>query len=154
MGIYLLLKPNQSTLHGGFIAAITIIGLVIYMILHELTHGLTISLLSKTKSTYTIRFPFLITGTKAYLNKKSFIIVCFSPSVLFGIIIGSILFFIPQDYFLSLFIILGYNFAGSSGDYYQIYIVMKTKRESLIQDDGEKTNIFQENVSMNSHSIT
>lgn len=144
MGIYLLLEAGKSTLHGGLIAVITIVGLVTYMILHELTHGLTISLLSKTKSKYAIRFPFLTTGTEAYLNKRSFIIVCLSPSVLFGLIIGILLFFIPQDYFLSLFTIFGLNFAGSSGDYYQTYIVMKTKRESLIKDDGEKTNIFQE----------
>ena len=95
MGIYLLLEAGKSTLHGGLIAVITIVGLITYMILHELTHGLTISLLSKTKSKYAIRFPFLTTGTEAYLNKRSFIIVCLSPSVLFGLIIGILLFFIP-----------------------------------------------------------
>lgn len=114
MGIYLLLEAGKSTLHGGLIAVITIVGLITYMILHELTHGLTISLLSKTKSKYAIRFSFLTTGTEAYLNKRSFIIVCLSPSVLFGLIIGILLFFIPQDYFLSLFTIFGLNFAGQA----------------------------------------
>ena len=75
----------NSEYHGLITAGITVFMVLVYMALHELTHGVFISILSKTKSTYKIRFPFLTTGTNAYLNKKSFIIICLAPSVIWGL---------------------------------------------------------------------
>ncbi|HBT59565.1 MAG TPA: hypothetical protein DEA45_01925, partial [Acholeplasmataceae bacterium] len=48
--IYLLLDKERSNIKGYLIAVLVIVALVIYMALHELTHGITIQLLSKTKS--------------------------------------------------------------------------------------------------------
>jgi len=135
------LKFN-SEYHGLITAGITIFMVLVYMALHELTHGVFISILSKTKSTYKLRFPFLTTGTNAYLNKKGFIIICLAPSVIWGIILGVVIVFIPDNFLLSLYILLGLNFAGSAGDYLQVYLVSRTANKSLIQDDGNKTNIY------------
>jgi hypothetical protein len=99
-------------------------------------------MLSKTKSRYKFRFPFLTTGTDAYLNKLSFITVCLAPSMLWGLILGILMFFIPQNYLLSLYIVLALNFAGSAGDYLQVVLVLKTPKDSLVKDDGTKTNIY------------
>lgn len=107
----------NSEYPGLLIAGITVTLVLIYMTLHELTHGIFISILSKTKSTYKFRFPFLTTGTHSYFNKKSFIIICLAPSILWGIIIGVSIIFIPNNLLLSLYILLGLNFAGSAGDY-------------------------------------
>jgi len=122
---------------------ITLALVLVYMSIHELTHGLLISLLSKTKSKYRIRFPFLTTGTDAFLNKKSFIIVCLGPSVIWGIVIIVSLFLVPQNLFLSFYILLVLNFAGSAGDYLQVHLVSKSSQLSLIKDDGTKTNIYE-----------
>jgi hypothetical protein len=131
-----------SSENNGTVALITILSVNIYMILHELTHGVSISMLSKTKSRYKFRFPFLTTGTDAYLNKLSFITVCLAPSMLWGLILGILMFFIPQNYLLSLYIVLALNFAGSAGDYLQVVLVLKTPKDSLVKDDGTKTNIY------------
>ena len=131
----------NSEYHGLLIAGITVTLVLIYMTLHELTHGIFISILSKTKSTYKFRFPFLTTGTHAYFNKKSFIIICLAPSILWGIVIGVSIMFIPNNLLLSLYILLGLNFAGSAGDYLQVFLISRTSKDSLIQDDGKITSI-------------
>lgn len=132
----------NSEYHGLLIAGFTMTLVLIYMTLHELTHGIFISLLSKTKSTYKFRFPFLTTGTHAYFNKKSFIIICLAPSILWGIVIGVSIKFTPNNLLLSLYILLGLNFAGSAGDYLQVFLISRTSIDSLIQDDGKVTSIY------------
>ena len=133
----------SSSLHGFVVAAITIGLVLVYMSLHELTHGVVLALLSKTPSRYAFRFPFLTTGSMSYYNKKSFILVCLAPSVLWGMILGLLLAVVPSDYRLILYIVLGLNLAGSAGDYLQVFLVCKTKPEGLIQDDGSITRIYQ-----------
>lgn len=143
IGLAFLIKIQLSSDYSGFITAGITIGLVlIYMFLHELTHGIFISLFSKSKSRYSFNFPFLTTGTDAYLNKKSFIIVCLAPSVLWGIVLGISFFLVPNHLMLSFYILLGLNFAGSAGDYLQTIIILKSQKDVLIKDDGSKTNIY------------
>jgi len=142
--VFLFKLSLSSTLNGLVVALVTVALVLVYMTLHELTHGVFISLLSKTKSKYSFRFPFLTTGTAAYLNKTSFIIVCLAPSVVWGIILGIVMLFIPNDLRLSFYILLGLNFAGSAGDYLQVYLVRKFSKSTLIKDDGKTTNIYIE----------
>ncbi len=132
-----------SSLHGLVVAAITIGLVLVYMSLHELTHGVVLSLLSKTPFRYAFRFPFLTTGSTSYYNKKSFILVCLVPSVLWGIVLGVLFTVVPSDYRLSLYIVLGLNVAGSAGDYLQVFLAFKTRPKGLIQDDGSITRIYQ-----------
>lgn len=51
---------------------------------------------------------------------------------------------IPKDFILSIYILLGLNFAGSSGDYVQTFIASKEDGNVLINDDGNKTNIYDQ----------
>jgi hypothetical protein len=140
--IYLRLEQERSSLNGFIITAMVIGSMLVYMALHELTHGLTISMVSKTKSTYRIRFPFLTTGTKAYLSKPAFMLVCLMPSVIFGVLLGFLLPFLNSDYFIVIYVVLSLNFAGSSGDYYQVYLALTTKGQAWFKDDGETTEVY------------
>lgn len=141
LAVYLKL-PIQSDLKTITKILITVVFVVIYMFFHELTHGICIRLLSKKKLTYAIRFPFLITGSQTYFNKFNFIIIALAPVIIWGIILSITIFFIPQFLLLSTYVVLGLNFAGSSGDYMQVYYLSKCPRYSLIQDDGNETKVF------------
>ena len=48
---------------------------VVYMAVHELTHGVFVKLFSGVKPVYFARFPFLCTGNTAFFNKTSFVTV-------------------------------------------------------------------------------
>ncbi len=66
--------PTKSNWSTGISILVTILMGIIYMAIHELTHGIFMKLLSGVKPVYFARFPFLCTGSTAYFDKKSFVI--------------------------------------------------------------------------------
>lgn len=54
---------------------------LIYMVLHELTYGLFIWLISKRRPSFGLRFPYLITGSGHYYNKYHFIMILLAPAM-------------------------------------------------------------------------
>src|SRR5690606_21073155 len=104
---------------------ITLLFVVIYMLIHELTHGLFIRIISKQKPTYGFHFPYLITGSNHYYNKLHFMMILLAPVCVWGIVLVILLFVAPQTLFMSLYIITGLNFAGSSGDYVQAFMIKR-----------------------------
>ena len=126
----------------GIRILITVFMCAAYMIVHELTHGFFVKLLSGVKPTYLVKFPFICTGSTAYFNKKSFIIIALSPIVVWGISLILMLLLLPSDFFLSIYIVTILNFAGAAGDYVQVYAISKIHPMALVQDNGEETKVF------------
>ena len=119
------------------------IGLVvIYMIIHELTHGMFIKIFSKKNPKYCFRFPYLATGSKSYFNKKCFIVITLAPVVIWGLISIILINILPNQYFLSMYVVIGLNFAGAAGDYIQVYAFLKLPSQALLQDDGKQTRVY------------
>jgi hypothetical protein len=134
--------PLTGSGNTGVKILITVFMCAVYMIVHELTHGVFVKLLSGVKPTYLVKFPFLCTGSEAYFNKKSFIIVALSPIVLWGISLIFMLLLLPSDFFLSIYIVTILNFAGAAGDYFQVYAISRMHPMALIQDNGKETKVF------------
>jgi len=115
---------------------------IAYMLVHELTHGVAIRIFSGVRADYFFRFPFVCTGSNAFFNKASFIVIALAPVVLWGIVLVMLLLVLPSDFFLSIYILIGLNFAGASGDYVQAYEISKLPSMALIQDDGKQSRVF------------
>lgn len=146
IGLAKLLKfPLTGNGSTGIKIGVTVFMCAVYMIVHELTHGVFVKLLSGVKPTYLVKFPFLCTGSKAYFNKKSFIIVALSPIVVWGISLIIMLLLLPPNFFLSIYIVTILNFAGAAGDYFQVYAISRMHPLALIQDDGNETKVFLPN---------
>lgn len=143
VGFAIIFKlPIKNDLGTVIKILITVLSCVVYMILHELTHGVFIRLFSHKRANYYFRFPYLATGSSSYFNKKSFIIITLSPVIIWGIILGLLLVLLPQYLFLTIYVVIGINFAGASGDYFQVYRFANLDKTALIQDDGKETKIF------------
>lgn len=121
---------------------VTLVACLIYMAAHEATHGVVLQLLTKMKPLYAVRFPFLTTGNHSYLTRRSAVIVALAPAVLWGIVLIAALFTVPQDFRLTVFIVLTLNFAGSAGDFVEVYLVSRQQPDALVQDDGNKVHVF------------
>jgi hypothetical protein len=134
--------PLNTSWSSGLTILITVFMCIIYMALHELTHGLFIRILSKSKPTFFIRLPFLCTGSNVYFNKISFIIIALAPVVKIGAALILLMNFLPTYFFLSLYIVEILNFASAAGDYFQVYTLIKLPNEALVQDNGKETKIF------------
>lgn len=125
---------------------LTIFASVLYMILHELAHGVFIRIFSNKKAKYYFRFPYLATGSTSYFNKRSFIVITLAPVVIWGVILTLLLLIIPQYLFLTFYVVLGINFAGATGDNFQVFHFSRLDKLTLIQDDGKETKIFIQEV--------
>ncbi|MDQ0429002.1 fatty acid desaturase [Planomicrobium stackebrandtii] len=121
---------------------VTVILILMYMSLHELTHAFFIKFFSGRLPSFRIRFPFLSIGSEAYFNRKKFIIIALAPALVWGITLAALLFVVPSQIFFSVYILFIVNFAGSAGDYVQSYIALKAPTATLFQDNGIETTIY------------
>lgn len=115
---------------------------LIYMAAHEATHGAVLQLLTKVQPSYTFRFPFLTTGSDAYLTPRSAAVIALAPSVIWGLALLAALVTLPGDYRLVTYVLVALNFAGSAGDYVEAYLVTRQPPDALVQDDGDKVHVF------------
>jgi Putative zincin peptidase len=116
VGVALLLElPLESSWSSIFTISVTVFACLIYMAVHEATHGVVLHILTKVKPSYALRFPFLTTGNHAYLTRRSAVVVALAPAVIWGIVLVAALLTLPQDYLLTAYILLALNFAGSVG---------------------------------------
>lgn len=134
--------PAPRAWSTGMVILVTVLMAFAYIALHELTHGVAMKAFSGVRPVYLFRFPFAATGSTAYFNKPSFIIIALAPVALWGAVLIALLSWLPAELFTSIYIVLGLNFAGAAGDYVQVYLVSKLPRTALIQDDGKQTRVF------------
>lgn len=139
----LLLDLPLATHWGPAVAIpVTLAACLVYMAVHEATHGVALQLLTKVKPSYAVRFPFLTTGNHAYLTRRSAVIVALAPTVIWGIVLVIALLTLPPDYLLSAYILLTLNFAGSAGDFVEVHVVSRQQQDALVKDDGNQIRVF------------
>lgn len=143
VGPVLLLDLLPAGSWGTWVTvAVTVAACLTYGAAHELTHGAALRLLCDARPTVAVRFPYLVTGSPAYLGRRSFAAVALAPSVVWGVVLLVLLVVVPAPWALTVFVVAVLNFAGSSGDYIQAYAAARLPPEALIQDDGRTTTVF------------
>jgi hypothetical protein len=138
----LLDLPLETSWSAILTISVTTFACLIYMAVHEATHGVVLQILTKLKPSYGMRFPFLTTGNHAYLTRRSAVVVALAPAVIWGILLAAALLTLPQDYLRTAYILLALNFAGSTGDFVEVYVVSRQQPDALVQDDGDKVHVF------------
>ncbi|CCW15578.1 DUF3267 domain-containing protein [Rhodococcus aetherivorans] len=118
---------------------VTVVACLGYLAVHELTHGLVSRILSGVRPTYAVRFPFLTTGSDAWLTRNAAVTVTLAPVALWGAVLVALLFAVPADFVLTVFVVTVVNFAGSAGDYVQAGALWRLPASALVQDNGHET---------------
>ncbi|QGU08426.1 hypothetical protein COCCU_12630 [Corynebacterium occultum] len=134
--------PISSGWHPGIVIAVTIIAALIYMALHEATHGIALHILSGKPSSYSLRLPFLSTGNQSFFTQLSLVTAALAPVVLLGGLLLAALLLMPADFRMTLYILLSLNFAGSAGDYVESAIALKQPKNALLRDNGEDLEVY------------
>ena len=129
---------------------IIIIGLVcfiLYIILHELTHGLFYKIFTREKLKYGFTLTVAYCGVPTiYVKKIPMIITCLAPFVIFSIVFITPLFFVTNNLiYLVISILLGFHVGGCSGDLFAtiIMIFKYHKKDILINDTGPKQTFYK-----------
>ncbi|MEV1128915.1 DUF3267 domain-containing protein [Agromyces sp. NPDC049794] len=143
VAVALLAKLPLQTEWNPFVTiVVTVVACLVYMVAHEATHGVVLQILTKVKPSYRMRFPFLTTGGNAYLTPRSAIVVALAPMVIWAIVLIVALLVVPQEWRFTVYVVLALNFAGSSGDLVEVYVLSRQRRDALVQDDGDKIHVF------------
>ncbi|MBQ8183450.1 MAG: DUF3267 domain-containing protein [Clostridia bacterium] len=111
-------------------------GIVVYMILHELIHGITMKIFGTRKVKYGFTGLYAYAGSDDYYNKKSYIIIALAPIVVWGIIIGIINLLVPDEWFWSVYFIQIANLSGAAGDLFVTFKFLKMPKDILVRDSG------------------
>lgn len=132
--------PGGSWGTGTTIVAI-VSACVVYAVLHELTHGVVLRLLTGVRPTYAVRLPYLATGSDAYLGRSTTVVVALAPALVWGAVLVVLLLALP-DLLLSTYVVAGLNFAGSAADYAQAWAAGRYPPTARFRDAGKATAVF------------
>ena len=117
-------------------------GLFVYIILHELVHGVFMRLFSKMRVKYGFTSLYAYAGSDAYFDKSSYIIIALAPVVVWGAVLALVCALVPPLWFWPLYIIQINNFAGAAGDFYVAVRFARLPREILVRDTGTAMTVF------------
>lgn len=99
-------------------------------------------LFSKEKLHISIKFPISV-GSNGKFSKSQFIIVVLAPVIILGVILILLMLFSPKEYTFFLTILLILNFAGSGGDYLQVFEMRKYSNDTFFQDSSNETTVYK-----------
>lgn len=119
-----------------------LVGIILYMVLHELVHGVCMKHFSGAKVRYGLTGLYAYAGSEAYFNKKSYIIIALAPVVVWGFVLLLLNFLVGTSWFWCVYFIQICNISGAAGDVYVTYKFSKMPEDILIQDIGVSMTVY------------
>ena len=122
--------------------AVLLAGMFLYIFLRELTHGFFIRLLSGSRAHYGFAGLYIYAGSKAYFDKKSYLIIDLVPLLLCTVVILILNCVVPISWFWVVYIIQIINVSGAPGSFYVDCKLARMPKDLLIQDMGVSMTIY------------
>ncbi len=125
-----------------FFCAIFLVGTIIYMVLHELSHGVLYKAMTKERLTYGINWSCIYCGMpQLYIYRKTALVITVTPLVLYSIIFGAIaviLYSVSPFVYLLFASFFGLHIGSNAGNFYIIFLLLFKFRNKkmLIRDTG------------------
>lgn len=119
-----------------------IVLMVLYMVLHELVHGIAMKLCGTKRVKYGFTGLYAFAGSEDYYDKKSYIFIALAPIVLWGTVLAAVNFFVPTEWFWIVYMIQLINISGAAGDLFAAVKFSCMPKNILIQDSGVSMRVF------------
>lgn len=110
--------------------------LLLYMVLHELVHGIAMKLCGTKKVKYGVTGMYAYAGSDDYYDKKAYIFIALAPVVLWGVVLAAINPFVPIQWFWIVYLIQITNLSGAAGDLLVTVKFARLPKDILIKDYG------------------
>ncbi len=124
-----------------------IISMIVYMILHELVHGIAMKSFGTKKVKYGFTGLYAYAGSSDYYGKTTYIIISLAPVIVWGVIIAIVNIFVPIEWFWVVYIIQICNISGAAGDMYVTAKFSKMPRDILVHDSGIEMTVYSKEES-------
>jgi len=122
--------------------AVLAVGMIVYIILHELVHGITMKYFGAKRVKYGYTGLYAYAGSDEYFDKKSYLTVALAPVVFWGIVLLVLQFFVPYEWFWVVWAIQIGNISGAAGDGYVTWKFSKLPQDILVTDCGVGMTVF------------
>lgn len=119
-----------------------IVGYVVYMILHELVHGICMKAFSGVKPRYGFTGMYAYAGSDCYFAKPYYIMIALAPVVVWGIVLQVLCAVVPEDWFWVVYFIQIGNLAGAAGDFYVTWRFRQLPGNILVRDTGIEMTVY------------
>lgn len=138
-----LLPLLDDSLRFLLYMALLLVGLVVYIVLHELVHGVFMRAFSGVKPTYGFTLLYAYAGSTAYFSKRHYIIIALSPVVIWGLVLLLLNLLLPVSWFWPVYFIQVMNLSGAAGDLYVTWkMLLRLPADVLTQDTGVSMTFF------------
>lgn len=144
-----VIRPTTDTSPGGLMSLMTllrtaavIVSVAVYIVLHELVHGVFIKRYSGKKAKYGFVGLYAYAGSGAYFGKRQYLTIALSPVLLLGIGLLLLGIFMPPAWFWVIYIVQITNISGAVGDYYITRLARKLPSDILVKDEGVSMVIY------------
>ncbi|MBQ6898403.1 MAG: DUF3267 domain-containing protein [Clostridia bacterium] len=129
---------------GAYIIRFAVLagGSVLYMVLHEAVHGISMKISGSKKVKYGFTGLYAFAGSNDYYDKKSYIFIALSPVVLWGVVLAAINILVPREWFWVVYFIQMSNISGAVGDFYVTFKFMRFPKDILISDCGVGMTVY------------
>ncbi len=122
---------------------VLIAGVLVYMVLHELVHGIFMRTFSGIRPHYGFTGMYAYAGSDAYFNKKHYVIIALAPLIIWGIVLAVLTALVPVSWFWPVYLIQIANISGAAGDIYVFCRLGRLSPEILINDTGTAMTVYQ-----------
>lgn len=116
--------------------------LVLYMILHEAVHGISMKLCGTRKIKYGFTGLYAFAGSEDYYGKKPYIFIALAPVVLWGAVLAIVNFFVPESWFWVVYILQIGNISGAAGDFFVTAKFSRLPADILVKDYGVGMQVY------------
>lgn len=139
-----LYDSNSGFNDSGYLTRlIAMLGsMVVYMVLHELVHGIAMRHCGTKKVKYGFTGLYAFAGSDDYYDKSAYIFIALAPIVFWGIVIAIITPFVSQSWFWVVYMIQVLNISGAAGDLYVTVKFSRFPKDVLIKDYGVGMTVY------------
>ena len=123
-------------------ALVMLVGMIAYIPLHELVHGICIRRFSGKRAKYGFTLVYAYAGSDCYFNKGDYLIIAAAPVVFWGAVFLLLLFLLPVNWRWVPYVWELFNLSGAAGDFYVFHRLHREPDTILCQDTGVKMAVF------------
>ncbi len=144
---WLLIRPkgylmNYDLRREGILLAV----MILYLVLHELTHGAAYKLLTGRRLTFGVSLTAAYCGVPdVYVYRKTALISLLAPFVVFDLVFVLLTLLLPDPWYrLDAALMLALHVGGCSGDLYDTFLYLTKFRDpaTLMRDTGPKQTFY------------
>ena len=139
-----LVVPVQALLRLGITKLLLmVIGVLLYLVLHELTHAVCMKYYGAEKVKFGYTGLYAYAGSDAYFGKKPYIVIALAPVVVWGVVLLILNLLAGDGWFWVVWLIQVSNLSGAAGDLYVTAKLSKMPADILIQDSGVSMTVYE-----------